>query len=522
MGNDTNAHEEGEHLIRRSADGIANIELSSLDHSGSFDEEALPVVLPQPKTVNWEGHTVVLENKNISKNFKLVFQLLATFLSLLIIGLVDQVIGSVLDYILEHYQITRSRVSMLFLAQFCGYIPASILNSSLLKSQGVFRLYVSSCAMIVLACVFYINLAPFWMLIFVACGFGWANGTLDCILNYFVGTMDYSNQLLGLMHAMYGFGCLITPVFSNWLIMHGYKWNHYYWFIGSVAFTDLLLVLLFFRNETAAKYRYVEYLHRSTSHEEESTCDITEQETASTSDFSIKSDVDTSTKEESPSIFETLKSPVILLFSFLLFLYVGAELTVGVWLHNYLEHIQHQSAMSASISTTTFWIFMTSGRVILGFVTGLLWEDKEIKGMLLWYWMVTLGCFGFFIGGKLALNSPLPSPDANLIVNLQLISVCVIGFFSGPMFSTTIIISLKSLPSRYCLNGISLIAGFGGTGAAVVPSFMGYLSDKLGGEGNGLIYFPNMIGFVFGAAAIAWTCVWFKWRSVWETSGRLD
>lgn len=455
------------------------------------------------KRVEFEGHVVVLENRDITKSHKLKFQMLGAMLCLLFIGLCDQVIGSLIEYVLAEYQIDRVKISYLFMAQFCGYIPSSIFNNYLMGKYGLYKLYASSCIIGIFASIIYLLKLPYIFLPFSSVLFGWVNGTYDCCMNYFVGTLDYSNQLLGIMHSMYGVGCLITPVLSIYLVKHGMLWNHYYFFLIGTAFLNLLVAFFFFQNETSYKYRYVASNGIDT--------DVESVELEATSTANTNSFVE---EKGEPTMFETLTNKYIMVFSFLLFLYVGSELSVGIWLNNYLFRIKQVTEEKASYITSTFWFFMTLGRIFMGFYTGKYFEDTEIRACVVYSSMVSLSCVLFWF--------------LQFSITLQVISICIAAWFLGPLFGTTIIIAIKTLPKRYSLNGISLIAGFGGTGAAIIPAVMGYISENVGSnldgdenDGAGLVYFPQVISIAFTFSALCWLFLYLYYKRVFDQKLRL-
>lgn len=446
------------------------------------------------KAVYFENKRVIIENKNIFQNNKLKFQFVSSMLSLFFLGLVDQVVGSLIEYFLAEYHIDRVQLSYLFVSQFCGYIPASILNNYLMKRYGLHKLYVSACFIVCCTSTLFFLKVPFAILPICSVFVGWSNGTFDCCLNYFVGNLDYSNELLGLMHSMYGLGCLVTPVLSIHLIKLGMPWNYYFLLLIATAFVNLIFAYFFFKHETATKYRYIASLERKNNSEN--------------SEFNNAED-----NEIAPSIQETICNKYVIFYSLALFTYVGSELSVGVWLNNYMYRIKHQTEEKSSIITSTFWLFMTGGRAFMGFFTGRYYQDREIKCIVVYCFIVAISCLCFWI--------------FQFSITLQVISICVAAWFVGPLFSTTIIIALKTLPKRYALHSISLIAGFGGAGAAIIPSILGYISEHFGksvtgdSNGAGLKYFPECVFITFLLAAMLWLAFYLKHKSVFDAQVRL-
>lgn len=436
-----------------------------------------------------EFESVRLSEKNVFGNTKLKFQLLASFISLMIIGLLDQVLGSVIEYVMVDYGINRVQISYIILAQFCGYIPSSVFNSYWMSRLGVFKLYMAACGILCVCCMSYIVKIPFPLLVLNSVFIGWCNGTLDCCLNFFVGSLEHSNQLLGLMHAMYGVGCLISPVLSIRLINLGWAWNQFYYIILGCAFTNLVLVVVFYREETAEKYR------RAVLNEDGTAAGAAGASGASGSGL--------------PGTLEIVRNKHVLFYAGALFVYVGGELSVGVWMFNYLYRIRKVAETHASYITSSFWLFMTLGRALLGIFTGQWFEGREIRAIMVYCVLVAMG-FSVFALGAVWDN-----------LSLQIGAVWVAGFFVGPLFGTTIIISLKTLPERLSVGGISLIAGFGGMGAAIVPSLMGFVSESLGKDGEGLKYFPLLTVVMFGLAAAMWVGYYLQYREIYDGKKRL-
>lgn len=62
---------------------------------------------------------------------------------------------------------------------------------------------------------------------------------------------------------------------------------------------------------------------------------------------------------------------------FLLF-YVGVEVSLGGWLVTFMLKVRHGKNFESGLVVTGFWLGLTFGRVILGFVTGKVGEKISI------------------------------------------------------------------------------------------------------------------------------------------------
>ncbi|ODV86642.1 hypothetical protein CANARDRAFT_180041, partial [[Candida] arabinofermentans NRRL YB-2248] len=411
-------------------------------------------------SIEYMNQTIILEPKNYKHSLKLKFQILTSFLSLFILGLIDQSIGSIMQYLLADYQINRIQISYLFLFQFIGYIISSFANNQLSLKFGIAGVYSYALLMNGIYCFLFSLRSPFVILILTSIFNGFGVGSLDCSLNLYIGNLNYSNQILGMMHSFYGLGCFVSPVFVIYLIHQGMLWNYYFLIIGSLITINFILVLILFKNETPAKFQYV---------------------------MSSMNDGD---DDEDTSVLNILKNKSVQFFATSLFLYIGSELSLGVWLFNYILKIKSLDEKKASYITSTYWLFMTIGRFSLAFVTGHYFEDNETYAMVIYTGLVASGCFSFMI--------------FNQFLWIQIISICIIGYCVGPVFSTTVVISIKNLPKHLSTAGVSIICGIGATGAAVVPYIMGVISEKFGTDGGGLVYFPLVIFISFSGSFLMW------------------
>jgi len=61
-----------------------------------------------------------------------------------------------------------------------------------------------------------------------------------------------------------------------------------------------------------------------------------------------------------------------------LLLYMGVEVGLGGWIVTFMLRVRHASPFASGMSGTGFWLGMTVGRVVLGFVTPRLGENLAI------------------------------------------------------------------------------------------------------------------------------------------------
>jgi fucose permease len=57
---------------------------------------------------------------------------------------------------------------------------------------------------------------PVLVIAFMIAGYG--NGLTDAAWNAFIGSMDHANEILGLLHGLYGFGAVISPLVATSMV----------------------------------------------------------------------------------------------------------------------------------------------------------------------------------------------------------------------------------------------------------------------------------------------------------------
>lgn len=138
--------------------------------------------------------------------------------------------------------------------------------------------------------------------------------------------------------------------------------------------------------------------------------------------------------------------------------YVGAEVSVGGWVVTFMLEERSGEAFASGMVATGFWLGLTVGRVILGFVTARMGEKLAITVYLV-----------------LAVAMELLFWQIRSFVS-SAIFVAFLGFFLGPIFPGAIVVITKRLPTRLHVSAIGFIAAVGASGAAVIPFATGAIA----------------------------------------------
>lgn len=142
--------------------------------------------------------------------------------------------------------------------------------------------------------------------------------------------------------------------------------------------------------------------------------------------------------------------------------YVGVEVALGGWIVTFMIRVRHGAAFASGMTATGFWLGITVGRLVLGFVTPRIGEKLAIAIYLpiamaleLLFWLVPQ----FYV---------------------SVVTVALVGFFLGPMFPAAVVACTKLLPKHLHVSGIGFAAAFGGSGGAMFPFAVGAIAQAKG------------------------------------------
>jgi fucose permease len=241
-------------------------------------------------------------------------------------------------------------VSLVFLSPVLGYTTSALLNDrihyhfgqrgiAIMTSLCHFAAYVASCLH-----------PPFPVLVVVYVLAGLGNGLEDAAWNAWVGVMANTNEMLGILHAFYGFGATLSPLIATSMITKAHLpwYTFYYLMIGLVVIEFVLSVGGFWEGSGAQ--------HRKTHPRKANVKGLPAKEALGTL----------------PAARTTWTMTAFL------FIYVGVEVALGGWIVTFMITIRHASLFASGMTATGFWLGITIGRVTLGFVTPRVGEKRAI------------------------------------------------------------------------------------------------------------------------------------------------
>lgn len=269
------------------------------------------------------------------------------YLAFISLGLPDSILGSVWPTIYQEFNVPVSYAGAIFMIISAGTIISSLQSDRLTKSLGTGKVTAFSVLMTAVALWGFSVSNSYWMLLLWAIPYGLGAGSVDASLNNYVA-LHYKSHHMSWLHCMWGVGASIGPYIMSFTLLHGQTWNMGYRYISLIQIGLTLIIMLslpLWKKRT------------NTSNIQES-----EAETEKDKVLTLKEIVNIPGAKQ-----------VMLMF----FCYCALEQTAGLWASSYLV-LQHGLDLEIAASYgSLFFIGITVGRAISGFITMKL-NDKQM------------------------------------------------------------------------------------------------------------------------------------------------
>ena len=329
-----------------------------------------------------------------------------------------------------------------------GYISCALFNNYIHVHYGQRGVaFVGPCAHVI-SYIIISQHPPFPVLVISLILAGFGNGLADSGWNAWLGDMPNANEILGFLHAFYGLGATVSPLIATSMIVKAHlEWFMFYYIMIGLAVFELIIGTTAFWSATGKAYREANTL---------------------TND------------RKGGKLRQAISSKITWILSAFLFTYVGMEVAVGGWVVTYMIQIRHAAPFAAGMSATGYWLGMTVGRVVLGFITPRIGE----KWAILFYFTLSLCAHLIF---WLVPVFPLSAT-----------AVAFEGFFLGPMFPAAVVAVAKLLPKDLHVGSIGFAAAFGASGGTLLPFAVGAIAEAKGVQ----VLMPIVLAIMVAAMAI--------------------
>lgn len=350
------------------------------------------------------------------------------YISFISLGLPDSVLGSAWPTMYQQFDVPVSYAGIISMIIAAGTITSSLMSDRLTRRFGTGLVTATSVGMTAAALMGFSLCPSFLPLCFMAVPYGLGAGGVDASLNNYVA-LHYSNRHMSWLHCMWGVGCTAGPYIMSLALTGGYGWNSGYRWISFIQIA--LTAVLFFSLPL--------WMKRA----------VPATEKGSDAPLTLR------------RIF-AIPGAKSVMVTFLC--YCAIEQTTGLWASSYLVLYRGLTEETAAAWASLFFIGITVGRLIGGFLTAKLSDSAMVR-------------FGevLILAGVAALFIPVGNITA-------LAGLILIGLGCAPIYPSII----HSTPAHFgadrsqALIGVQMASAYVGTLA--MPPLFGVIADAVSAE----------------------------------------
>ena len=359
-----------------------------------------------------------------------MFQLLLAiiYLAFISLGLPDSLLGSAWPTIYQELNVPVSWSGIVFMVIAIGTVISSLQSDRLTRKLGPGKVTLISVAMTAAALFGFSTCHSFIMLCLWAIPYGLGAGSVDAALNNYVA-LHFASRHMSWLHCMWGIGASVGPYIMGAALMGGKTWNHGYRVIGIM---QTVLVLILFISLPLWKK------------------------------VASNSEGNEAPERKTPlSLKEIFSLPGAKYAMLCFFAYCALEQTTGLWTSSYLVLSKGIDAGTAARFASLFFIGITVGRAINGFLSIRLSDEQ----------MVRLGQILTLLG-ILCILLPLGT-------RIALAGFVIIGLGCAPVFPSL----LHATPDHFgaansqAIMGVQMACAYIGT--SIMPPIFGWIAGHI-------------------------------------------
>ena len=348
------------------------------------------------------------------------------YIAFISLGLPDSLLGAAWPEMYTAFGVPLSCAGVISAIISAGTIVSSLQSDRLNLKLGTGKVTAISVCMTAVALLGFSFSHSFPLLCLWAIPYGLGAGSVDAALNNYVA-LHYESRHMSWLHCMWGIGAASGPYIMSWALTGGLGWNTGYRIVGllQVALTAVLFATLpMWRKHQAAQ------------------------------------PAESGEKRRPMALREVLRIPGAKEVLICFFCYCAIESTTGLWAASFLTLCRGVSAEAAAGFAAMFYIGITAGRAVSGFLTMKLSD----KGMIrLGQGLILLGLALLLFGGT----------------TVSVAGLIIIGLGCAPVYPCII----HSTPAHFGAERSQAVIGvqmaFAYMGSLGMPPLFGILADGI-------------------------------------------
>ena len=360
------------------------------------------------------------------------------YLAFISLGLPDSLLGSGWPVMHTFFGVSLSSMGIVTMIISGCTIISSLMSERVTKRFGTSGVTLFCVTLTAVALMGFSVSTHFWMICLWGIPYGLGAGSIDAALNNYIA-LHYSSKHMSWLHCFWGVGTIISPYVMSFALVH-YNWQTGYRIISVVQFVIAGIILV-----TLPLWKVNKGSLSS--------------EGSGVKNSDSKKDKQTKVIGIIGSL--RIKGVPYLLIGFMC--YCSAESTCMYWIASYLIETRGVLKEDAAAFAALFFIGITAGRFLAGFISDALGDRK----------MIRLGT-GIIVLGIVMIAVP------GLPVIIALIGCVVIGVGCAPVYPCII----HSTPSNFgadnsqAIIGVQMASAY--TGSTFMPPVVGAVAGILG------------------------------------------
>ncbi len=357
-----------------------------------------------------------------------ILLLAVIYLSFISLGLPDSLLGAVWPTMYGEFGVPVSYAGIVSMIIAAGTIVSSLQSDRLTRRLGTGKVTALSVALTAVALFGFSISRSFFALCLWAIPYGLGTGSVDASLNNYVA-LHYASRHMSWLHCMWGVGASVGPYIMGYALMRSQGWGLGYRYVAIIQI--VLTAILFFSLPL----------------------------------WKGRQDADAIEGGEKAgkalTLAQIFRIPGAKEVMVTFFCYCALEQTAGLWASSYLVLHNGLSAEKAASFASLFFIGITVGRALSGFLT-LKCNDTQ---------MIRLG-EGVILAGVAALLLPLGETTS-------IIGLVLIGLGCAPVYPCVI----HSTPAHFgaensqAIIGVQMASAYIGT--CVMPPLFGIIANNI-------------------------------------------
>ncbi|MBQ6806432.1 MAG: MFS transporter [Lachnospiraceae bacterium] len=352
--------------------------------------------------------------------------LVIIYISFISLGLPDALLGSAWPSMYGQMDVPVSYAGIVSMIIAGGTIISSLYSDKMIRKFGTGLVTAVSVCMTAAALLGFSVSGEFWQLCLWAIPYGLGAGSVDAALNNFVA-LHYESRHMSWLHCFWGIGATAGPYVMGICLTGGKGWN-----LGYLSIAIIQIVL------TAALFVSLP-MWKKMSHK-------TEEEHGGHQSLGMK---------------ELIRLPGAKAVLCAFFCYCALESTTGLWASSYMVLEKGISAEKAATWASLFYLGITFGRFLSGFITSKLGDKKMVR-------------LGQTIAGIGVLILFLPLGEY-----VTLLGLVAIGLGCAPIYPSL----LHETPENFgpelsqAIMGMQMACAY--VGSTFMPPVFGFLAERI-------------------------------------------